>query len=294
MALLFNCLMSLHAASSLSADPSSLGVSPEVLKALAELVKASGSTPKSDEWWSSERIQALASAIGAVAWPLTLLVLVYVYHKQIIIFISNATEIEIVGAKFKRLQRELEKVDEEASKRNAPSTQPTEAEQAQAENIGIIFDREPALIKKEAQILAQEYDHLRASMPKGVQRTRKMEIIVARMRALGRAIYPYRYELAASLAPGMRLQAIASLQISPDYDMLDWLAMRLQKEQPFIAYHALVAIIQAAKNPFASTHLYSLNQTLEIAKSSLSRFDGDSEIHNLVTELENSIMQITK
>jgi len=65
--------------------------------------------------------------------------------------------------------------------------------------------------------------------------------------AIGRAAFPIRYELIQSPSPGQHLQAIASLQVHPDFELLEWLAGRIRVEKPFIAYHAIVALNTACR-----------------------------------------------
>ena len=58
------------------------------LKTLTELIKASaGSVTKADYWWSVERINALTSAFGAVAWPITVLIVAFVFRRPLIAFL---------------------------------------------------------------------------------------------------------------------------------------------------------------------------------------------------------------
>src|SRR5260370_41556747 len=52
-------------------------------------------------------------------------------------------------------------------------------------------------------------------MAPGDARTRKMELIVTKMRTLGLAAYPYLGEFSRSTSAGERLAAIAILQINP-------------------------------------------------------------------------------
>lgn len=63
--------------------------------------------------------------------------------------------------------------------------------------------------------LAQEYETLRATMDPGDTRTRRMEVLVTRMRALGLAGYPMLRELALSASPGQRLAGVTILQLVP-------------------------------------------------------------------------------
>ena len=89
-------------------------------------------------------------------------------------------------------------------------------------------------MRQQVDELAAEHERVRGSMRVSDTRTRAMEVVVSKMRTIGRAAYPLRHELSVSASPGHRLQAIASLQVMPDYDLLDWLANRIDQERPFV------------------------------------------------------------
>jgi hypothetical protein len=46
---------------------------------------------------------------------------------------------------------------------------------------------------------------------------------------------------------GRRLAAVSALQVIPDVRYVGWLAERLAEERPFIGYHAMVALLSAAR-----------------------------------------------
>src|SRR6266567_1495322 len=104
-----------------SPGPAQTPITPEALKALTELIKASaGSVTKVDYWWSVERINALTSAFGAIAWPITVLIVAFVFRKPLIAFLSQVNEFEFAGAKIKKnLQENLQEAGE-AAKLTAP------------------------------------------------------------------------------------------------------------------------------------------------------------------------------
>ncbi len=101
----------------------------------------------------------------------------------------------------------------------------------------------------------------------GDDRTRAMAVLVAQMRALGQAAFPFRGELAFSSDAGQRLAAIAIAQVQPDPAMLEWLASRVgPSERPFVQYNAAQALVIAARNGDASQAV-SLEQAYVIALS---------------------------
>ena len=107
--------------------------------------------------------------------------------------------------------------------------------------------------KAEADILklAVDYEQIRRQMSPGGSRTLRMEAVFSEMKikAAGVRVLLDKFEQSAS--PGLRLAAIAILQMFPDAKHLDWLAERLDNpdvEKPFIGYHAAVALLEAARS----------------------------------------------
>lgn len=265
-------------------------ISPEVIKALAELITASGSVPAPESWFTAERVQSFASMAAAVAWPLSAIVIALTFRRPIIDFLSNVTDVEIAGAKFKRvLQKELATAEREASSKPSP---PTANEQARAAAVASMLEGASSLVAREAEALAFEYERERASRPSGDERTRRMEVVVAKMRTIGQAAFPLRYELAASPSPGKRLMAIAALQVVPDYEMLDWLAERPAKEKPFVGYHALIALLQAARGPNAAAHRKALADALAIAEKGSASFGQDTDRQKLLAEFKAAVERV--
>lgn len=163
----------------------------------------------------------------------------------------------------------------------------TAAQQSsQAENV----------LLQEARKLARDYEELRASMLPGDERTRRMEVVMSKMRTLGLAIFPWRLNLMNSDSPGERLAAIAALQVRPDYEALTWLGDRLRTEKPFVGYHAAVALVQAARSSDAPAHLPALTAAVDHAKiqaASISRqsdrWDQLNDFERVVTVLRQGL-----
>jgi hypothetical protein len=98
--------------------------------------------------------------------------------------------------------------------------------------------------------LATEYESIRATLPSGWDRTRKMEAVFSKMKASSPDAQGLVDELIRSSSAGMRLAAIAILQMFPREDSLDWLASRLDNpkvEAPFVGYQAAVALSEAVR-----------------------------------------------
>jgi hypothetical protein len=109
-------------------------------------------------------------------------------------------------------------------------------------------------LRQQISALSAQYEALRASMPSGPERTRRMEVIASQMRAFSLAAYPLLAELARSESAGDRLAATTFLQTRPNSEYFQWLAERLRYEKPFIGYHAAVALQHAARNASPETH----------------------------------------
>jgi hypothetical protein len=149
----------------------------------------------------------------------------------------------------------------------------------------------PESIRSKIEKISAEYEDIRANMPSGSARTRQMSAVMAKMRTLARAVYPYRYELVGNPSPGHRLFAIAALQIVPDYTLLDWIASAVNKQVPYIQYQALNALMTAVRN--AGPEMKSaLERAAKKAKASLSAADPDSSRWNLALAIETEVARI--
>jgi hypothetical protein len=93
--------------------------------------------------------------------------------------------------------------------------------------------------------LGEKYESIRTGMEPGPGRTQKMTEVVGEMAQFAPEAAPRVDELASSDKPGEHLAAVAILQafVMPAY--LAWLAERLLKDRPFIAYQAAVALLAA-------------------------------------------------
>jgi hypothetical protein len=68
---------------------------------------------------------------------------------------------------------------------------------------------------------------------------------------------------------------IAALEVSPDYDLLGWLADRVSSEKPFLQYHALVAILLAIRGNNAKNHVAAVDVAVSKISDLADRFNGD-------------------
>ena len=267
--------------------------SPEVLKALAELMKSlTGRSPQTESWLTPAGLAAIASLINAIAWPALALLVIIRFSPQLVAFLQRMTKVELFGVKAE-IETELDKSAQEAAAMSGLSKAPSQDEVRRAEKIQqIVTPSDIALVREQVDALATEYETIRAWMLPGDSRTRRMEVVVSKMRTIGRAAYPLRYDLIRSPSTGRRLQAIASLQIAADYELLDWLADRIRAEKPFIAYHALIALNTAARSENARTHLNELQAALAKAQQNCKGLPTGSDRMQALSEFEEQIASL--
>ena len=129
-------------------------------------------------------------------------------------------------------------------------------------------------IRTAAIQLATEYDYVRATLPSGNERTKAMTGVIAKMRTMGAATFPYRYDFVDSASPGKRLLIIAALQVTPDIDLVGWLCDRVIKERPFIGFHAIGALRRSLSAPAGVHEMKEIKELIgEIEKN--KDFKGD-------------------
>jgi hypothetical protein len=104
---------------------------PEVLKALADLVKATADHLPANRWLTPDGLKAAASLIGAVAWPMVVLILALIYSPQLKEVIGGLTELEFLGVKAKiakKIKNQLDRSAEAAKHLKGLSQAPTPGE----------------------------------------------------------------------------------------------------------------------------------------------------------------------
>jgi hypothetical protein len=115
-----------------------------------------------------------------------------------------------------------------------------------------------------------------------------MTVVMSKMRTLGQAAFALRGEFAFSSDPGQRLAALAIAQVQPDLAMMDWIAGRVSlSEKPFIQYHAIEALLVAARNADAA-YADALKRAYSTASSNYSMIDPDrrTDRADLLREVE--------
>ena len=104
------------------------------------------------------------------------------------------------------------------------------------------FDSSLRLVRSQVLAYAGLYERIRQRMRASDNRTKRMEEIFQKMRALATASYPLLDELVSSTSPGERLAAVAILQVFASEPHLDLLVKLVGSEKPFVGYHATLAL----------------------------------------------------
>ena len=128
---------------------------------------------------------------------------------------------------------------------------------------------------------AQEYETTRASMRSGPDRTRAMNAVVAKMRTLALAADLYLDEwMGETGSPGKRLAAICILQMKPQMRTVPWLVERMRQEQPFVFFHASVALLNAVRR-FGHTEKPTLGAALATSLSQVQSFGEKADANTI-------------
>ncbi|MBK1657446.1 hypothetical protein [Paracraurococcus ruber] len=240
----------------------------------------------------ADLLRAIAALVAALAWPATAALALCLFRPQIGRLIDRVSRVKLPGIEAEaEVRQQIEQSAEEA--RTRPIREPTHAELARAQRVDDLARSVPAgFLRQEVERLAAEYERVRGSMPGGAARTRAMEVVVAKMRTIGRAAWPLRNELVQSASPGRRLHAIAILQVEPDYDLLEWLAERPAVETPFVTYHAMVALDAAAADSRAAVHAPGLGRALAQAEASLAGLPEDADRRQVLARLADRLARL--
>ena len=235
-------------------------------------------------------IEAVAKLVSAIAWPSIVLICVFLFREPLRQFIGDVENLNFPGGSVKRkVREEVDKAAQEAESRDGRSEGASNSELARAATVeNLVGPGNAAIIVRQARELAKEYEDVRGSMFGGRERTRRMEVVVSKMRTIGRAVFPARYDLTESDSPGERLVVIAALQMVRDYQLIDWLADRVVEERPFVSYHAMAAILAAIRDPEASDHKDALLKAVATIRSAsgAASFQRDPSRVSLLKTIE--------
>jgi hypothetical protein len=269
-------------------------VSPEMLSKLTDMIKAAATVgaPHGSATFL-EYLKGWTEFLGVVAWPAATVLCVFLFRRQVMNFLGDVETVKVFGAEISRkINKQIEQSAKEALTKSEAELRsgPSKAELNRAMVVKeLTADRNSGLVAAQAEALAAEYERVRASMPPSNNRTRAMEVVVSKMRTIGQAFFPIRHEFAVSASPGKRLMVIASLQVLPDYEMLDWLAQRVGSEKPFLQYQSLVAILLALQGNNARVFIPSLEAAVKEISRFKDKFGSDTSRIETLEKIERSL-----
>jgi hypothetical protein len=227
----------------------------------------------------------LVDLIVGLAWPGVAAFAVWSFRQPLTRLIDRLKSASYDKGKIAlEMHEALDRSAEEAQLSPQRAQAPTSAELARSEMIAKAAP-DPDAVRSAMEELANEYDAIRRFNLPGSTRTAKMEGVVAKMRTLAQAAFALRHRFADSDQPGRRLAAVAMLGVVPDLDMLDWLGERVLVEKPFIAYHALVALLAATRVPGADPAQRAKIAKVATALRSAASFANDTDRGGLLARL---------
>lgn len=221
-------------------------------------------------------LTAVAALVGAVAWPLAILVIVLVFRKELRSILSKVPVLleRVKKASISGIALELDRVaDAEDGSNKKGAITPLQVEAASRIEIQKREFGSQTLLG-ELDKLCLEYDSLRRTLPPGDNRTRAMTRVVVKMRSLAPSLVDSLDIYKGSGSPGSRLAAIAMMQMVPLVADLNWLRDRFSSEQPFIFYHAALALQNVANISNTPEKKMHLRKVAEQALAAVKGFAG--------------------
>jgi hypothetical protein len=100
-----------------------------------------------------------------------------------------------------------------------------------------------------------------------------MTRVIVKMRSLAPSLVDYIDAYKGSGSAGSRLAAIAMMQMAPRVADLDWLGDRFSSEQPFVFYHAALAL-QSVANISDTLEKKRLREVAQQSLSKIKSFAG--------------------
>jgi hypothetical protein len=225
----------------------------------------------------SKLLTAIAALIGAIAWPVALLTLLFVFRselRQILIRMPNLLD-RVRKATLAGIDLELNQVAAEVGKTENESGKITPRQIEAAARIEVQSrDVDSKSLTNELDRLCLEYDSLRRSLPSGTERTRAMTRVLVKMRSLAPSVVDSINAYKGSGSAGSRLAAIAMMQMVPRVADLVWLKERFSSEHPFVFYHAALALQNVANTCDTPQKKKNLREVTEQALSTVKSFPG--------------------
>lgn len=245
----------------------------------------------------AKSLTSIAALVGAVAWPGAFLILVFIFRAELK---SALAKVPIILDRVKKatlagVALELDRVaDAEADSSTAKTGEVTARQIEAATRIEIeTRDLDSNALLRELDKLCLEYDSLRRTLPSGDSRTRAMTRVLVKMRSLAPSLVDFIETYKSSGSPGSRLAAITMMQMVPSTADLDWLRDRFSLEQPFLFYHAALALQNVANVHNTPADKKRLREVAQQALHTVKSFSGVPD-QNTIEVLESLIADLSK
>jgi hypothetical protein len=227
-------------------------------------------------------LTAIAPILGAIAWPVTLLTLALLFREalqtalsRIPFLLDRVTKASVAGVKV-----ELERVADAESGDKSGKVTPKQKETAtriavEKQDVG----SQPLLGLLDR--LCLEYDALRRVLQPSEFRTRAMTRMVAQMRSLAPSLIEFLDAYKSSGSAGSRLAAITMMQMVPTSADVEWLEGRFSSDQPFLFYHAALALQNVADSRDTIEGKLEIREVAQRALKTVKSFAGVPDRHTM-------------
>lgn len=231
------------------------------------------------EAWA-KLIAALGTLLGAIAWPAIILVVAALFRHEIRLAASRLPTLldRVTKMKIAGIEADLDRVadavvGDEDSKGGAVTEDQTRTAARIAEkskDVGV------TPILNELDRLCLEYDSIRRAMASGRARTHAMTRVLVKMRSLAPTAADHIDAYRSSGSAGSRLAAVAIMQMVPETADILWLGERFAEEEPFVFYHAALAL-QNAINHAPRQAEDAIKLVAEQGLETISGFKGEPD-----------------
>lgn len=257
---------------------------------------------------AAQIMTGIAALLQAIAWPVVVIVLLIAYRAKVgatlDVLQKKVADAKRVKAGGVEIESEIQNVLDRAGAVANEEPLNKQVSPAQIEVAKDLRERLQAapispgegfeMVRNQVYELADEYERLRAEMPSSSLRTRKMNEIAAKMRALAYAGRPLLADLMKGRRAGERLAAICMLQVWPDLGAFSWLMDRIKREnQAFLLYHSALAALEVIKSsPYLNPE--AARKAVQEALDYVLRFDGGPPDQNTIEVLHWALAALEK
>ena len=281
--------LALHGTLSAQASPQSAEPNGTVT------VKIEAPVQQAEKLGLIKTIEALSPLIAALAWPTVFMVLLLTQRDGLGRLLESTIDVVRSSSRIKlgdMIDVEVGRSAKEAEEKQVPIREASSEEVEAAARVSrMVSQPDIAVVRSRMLEFSHEYEATRSSMAPGPQRTRAMNSIVAKMRTIALASRPLLKEFAGSDSPGMRLAGTTILQLAPDLAYLDWLVERMSVEQPFVFFHASLALLAAVRS-FGASSEKVLKAAIERALKTVEAFRSGKPDANTVDTLRAALEEL--